>query len=327
MEKRRIGNTQVSALGLGCMGFSHAYGAPMEENEAIKRIRNAYDLGYTYFDTAEVYKGEYEDGCISYNEEIVAKALKDVRNNVFISTKFGVHINEDRSLKTDSSKKKIIESLNSSLKRLNTDHIDLYYQHRTDPKVEPEEVASLMADLIKEGKILSWGISEVSEEYLRRADKVCHVSAIQNRYSMMARDCEKLFPTLEELDIALVAFSPLANGFLTEATKGSFKNGDSLDYRNFLPQFSEEGYERGKELLDLVRKISLEKNITIAQLSLAWMLSKKTYIIPIPGTRKVERMQENAKAAEVRLNDDEIKMLDDALSKMSLLVFSGSKTN
>ena len=210
MHTRVLGkDLKVSAVGLGCMGFSHAYSAPTEKGEAIRTLRDSLDMGYTFFDTAECY-GPYE------NEEIVGEAFENCRDQVIIATKFGVAHAPDRSLITDSRPEKIRKSVEGSLKRLKTDCIDLYYQHRIDPKVPPEEVAGMMADLIKEGKITHWGISEATEEYLRRAHAVCPVTAIQNRYSMMFRQYEKLFPALEELHIGFVAFSPLANGLLTE---------------------------------------------------------------------------------------------------------------
>lgn len=210
MHTRVLGkDLKVSAVGLGCMGFSHAYGAPTEKGEAIRTLRDSLDMGYTFFDTAECY-GPYE------NEEIVGEVFENCRDQVIIATKFGVAHAPDRSLITDSRPEKIRKSVEGSLKRLKTDCIDLYYQHRIDPKVPPEEVAGMMADLIKEGKITHWGISEATEEYLRRAHAVCPVTAIQNRYSMMFRQYEKLFPALEELHIGFVAFSPLANGLLTE---------------------------------------------------------------------------------------------------------------
>lgn len=215
-EKRKLGNSDlfVNAVGLGCMGFSHAYGVPTEKSQAVKMIRNAFDMGYDFFDTAECYIGTNADGSTSFNEELVGEALRDVRNHAVIATKFGVQ-HSASGLLMDSNPKTIRQAVDKSLMRLGTDHIDLYYQHRIDPNVEPETVAEVVKDLVKSGKIRYWGISETTEEYLRRANAVCPVTAVQNRYSMLAREHEKLFPVLEELNVAYVAFSPLGNGFLS----------------------------------------------------------------------------------------------------------------
>ena len=217
MKKRKLGNSDlfVNPVGLGCMGFSHASGDPVDSETAVKTLRQAYEMGYDFFDTAEAYTGFFPDGSVSYNEELVGKALHDVRDKVVIATKMGVHHNEDLSLTVDVRPETIRKSVEGSLRKLGTDYIDLYYQHRIDPKVESEIVAETMAALIKEGKIRYWGISETTEDYLRRANAVCPVTAIENRYSMMARWHESIFPICEELNIAFVAFSPMANGFLT----------------------------------------------------------------------------------------------------------------
>lgn len=327
MEKRTIGNSalKVSPVGLGCMGLSHASGAPTEKREAVRILRQAFDMGYTLFDTAECYTGINADGSISYNEELVGEALKPVRSQVVIATKYGVHHAEDKGLILDSRPEVIRKSVEGSLKRLGTDYIDLYYQHRIDPKVAPEEVAGVMADLIQEGKIRYWGISETTEEYLRRAHAVCPVTAIQNRYSMMARWHESLFPTVEELNIGYVAFSPMANGFLSGQYDQNTKFEAGTDYRSFMPQYTEEGFEKGRELLNYLQKLSEEKQATSAQLSLAWMLGKKKWIIPIPGSRKPERLQENLKAAEIILSAEEINEIDEKLNQMQFLVFGGNQ--
>ena len=223
----------------------------------------------------------------------------------------------------DSSPETIRKSVDGSLKRLGIDCIDLYYQHRIDPKVEPETVAEVMNELMKAGKIRFWGISETNEDYLRRADAVCKVTAIQNRYSMMARWYENLFPVCEELDIGYVAFSPLANGILSDA----FKKGDTFaagDFRSSMPQYSDDGHEANKELMDMIRNLAEEKKATPAQISLAWMLCKKQFICPIPGTRKKERLIENAKAADIALTSEEIKSIDDRLGQIKMSgVFGG----
>ena len=325
MKKIKIGNTElmVTPIGLGCMGFSHAYGVATEKAEAVKTIRAAQELGYDFFDTAECYTGENTDGSTSYNEELVGEALRPVRDKVVIATKFGVNHNADRSLRLDSSPATIRKSVEGSLKRLGIECIDLYYQHRIDPKVEPEMVAETMGDLIKEGKIKSWGISEANEEYLRRAHKVCSVAAVENRYSMMARWHESLFPVLEKLGISFVAFSPLANGLLS----GTYKEGTTFtaagDYRSDMPQFTEQGMEQSKALREKLHELASEKGATPAQISLAWMLAKKPYIIPIPGSRKLSRLQENFQAGNVQLTKNEVADLDVRLAGMKFDVFGG----
>lgn len=329
MEKRILGNgLEVSSIGLGCMGFSHAYGAPTEDKEAIRMICYAFDCGYTLFDTAEVY-GTADDPHV--NEQLVGEALKPIRNHVQIVTKFGIRFDMDseqvnHALIPDSRPEVIRKSVEGSLRRLQTDHIDLYFQHRIDSAVEPEAVAGVMAELIKEGKILHWGISETNEEYLRRAHSVCPVTAVENRYSMMARHYEALFPVLEELNVGLIAFSPMANGFLTGAYKKGVQFDKKLDYRSNMPQFKEEAIDRNQKLLELLRTVAENKNATPAQISLAWMLCKKAWIVPIPGTRKPERMKENIGAADIKLSAEDIRVLDDALEKMEMSeVFGGSK--
>lgn len=327
MQNRTLGNQSVSPVGMGCMGLTHASGAPMPQKEAVKVIREAYDLGYTFFDTAECYTGVYPDGSTAYNEEAVGEALRPIRDKVVLATKCGVRHAPDKSLILDSRPETIRQSVENSLRRLNTDHIDLYYQHRIDPKVSPEEVAGVMGDLIREGKILSWGISEATEGYLRRAHAVCPVAAIQNRYSMMARWHETLFPVVEELGIAYVAFSPMANGFLTGRYDQNSTFEGNADYRSFMPQYTSEGMERGQTLLELLNRLAAEKHATPAQISLAWMLCKKSWIIPIPGSRKPERLRENLGAADVALAEVEIAEIDSQLDNMNLLVFGGHPSN
>ena len=326
MQYRTLGNDlNVSSLGLGCMGFTHAYGAPTDEKEAIAAIRAAVEEGCTFFDTAECYVGENADGSVSYNEELVGRALKPYGDKVKIATKCGVR-HENRQLVMDSRPETIRKSVEGSLKRLGVEAIDLYYQHRIDPKVPPEEVASTMAELIREGKILRWGISEANEEYLRAAHKICPVTCIQNRYSMMARWHESLFPVLEELNVGYVAFSPLANGILS----GAFKAGEAFgkeDYRSVMPQYSEEAFVQNRELMTLIDTLAREKKATPAQISLAWMLCKKPYMVAIPGSRKVERIRENFGAAEVVLSPEEVAAIEGKLDGMSMsAVFGGSPT-
>ena len=325
MEKRKLGNSElyVNPVGLGCMGFSHASGAPTEKRVAVRTLREAYEIGYDFFDTAEAYTGANPDGTISYNEELVGEAVKGIRDKVVIATKMGVSHNADRSLKLDSSPETIRRSVECSLRKLGTDYIDLYYQHRIDPKVEPEMVAETMAELVKEGKIRCWGISEATEEYLRRANAVCPVTAIENRYSMMARWHETIFHVCEELNIAYVAFSPMANGFLTGKYTPDTKFEGSQDYRAAMPQYTEEGFAKARGLLDMLTKMAVEKNATMGQLSLAWMINKKPYIVPIPGSRKIERLKENFEAGNIVLTDDEITMIDSKLDTMDFEVFGG----
>lgn len=310
----------VNPVGLGCMGFSHAYGEPTEKSAAVKMLQKAYGMGYNFFDTAECYTGINADGTTSYNEELVGEALHSVRDKVFIATKMGITFTDNGSV-LDSSRSKIRQSVEGSLKRLGTDYIDLYYQHRIDPRVEPEVVAETMGQLIKEGKIRSWGISETGEEYLRRANAVCPVTAIQNRYSMIARDYELLFPVLEELDIALVAFSPLGNGFLSGAYTANDKFAEGVDYRSRMPQYTKEGFDAGKPLFDYLAQLGKEKNASPGQLALAWMLCKKSWIVPIPGSRKENRLRENFGAGDVVLTAEEIAQIDRMLDGIELPVF------
>lgn len=328
MQKRKLGNSKlyVNPVGLGCMGFSHASGDPVDSATAIKTLRQAYEMGYDFFDTAEAYTGVFPDGTVSYNEELVGAALKGVRDKVVIATKMGVHHNEDLSLRLDSRPETIRSSVETSLKRLGTDYIDLYYQHRIDPNVEPETVAETMAQLIKEGKIRYWGISETTEEYLRRANAVCPVTAIENRYSMMARWHENIFPVCEELNVAYVAFSPMANGFLTGKYTPDTKFEGKQDYRAGMPQYTEEGYEKAKALLAFLTELAAKKNATMGQLSLAWMINKKPYIVPIPGSRKMNRLEENFKAGDIVLTPEEVQEIDDKLSTMQFDVFGGHST-
>lgn len=329
MTHRELGDgLRVSSVGLGCMGFSHAYGAPTERGEAIRMIRAAYDIGYTFFDTAEVY-GTQDDP--HDNERLVGEALKDVRGKVQLVSKFGITFDKsapevNKPLIPDARPEVIRASIEGTLTRLGTDHIDLYFQHRIDPTVEPETVAGVMADLIREGKILHWGISEANEDYLRRAHAVCPVAAVENRYSMMARQYEALFPVLEELGVGLVAFSPIANGFLSGKYGKDAKFDANLDYRSSMPQFTPEAVDQNRELLALLDRIAAEKGATPAQISLAWMLCKKPWIVPIPGTRRLERLKENAGAADVSLTADEVAALDKALDTIPMsAVFGGTK--
>ena len=325
MKYRKIGNLEVSAIGLGCMGMSHAYGPTADEREMTELLSRAVAMGYTFFDTAEVY-GSSDDP--HHNERLLGEALSPYRNQIVLATKFGLRFDTSKPvpypLIPDSRPETIRRSVEGSLRRLKTDHIDLYYQHRSDPDVPVEDVAGTIADLIREGKVLHWGLSEASEETIRRAHIVCPLTAIENRYSMMARWHESLFPVLEELGIGFVAFSPLANGFLTDTVAKGTKFDAATDYRASMPQFRD--YDANAELLALIRRFAEEKDATPAQVSLAWMLRKRPYIVPIPGTRKESRLRENAAASDVTLTDTEFAEIDKALSCIPMSdVFGGSR--
>ena len=329
MTCRELGKSglKVSAIGLGCMGMSHAYGAPADKKEMAELLSRAVDMGYTFFDTAEVYG---TPGYPHDNEELLGKALAPYRDRIVIATKFGIRFSGTAGpgpypLITDSRPGTIRQSVESSLKRLGVERIGLYYQHRMDDSVPPEEVAGVMQELIREGKIAHWGISEATEEAIRRAHVTCPVTAIQNRYSMMARYHESLFPVLEELGIGFVAFSPLANGLLSGRYNLNSTFEPGTDYRSSMPQFRPESFDANKDLFLLLRNLAEEKQATPAQISLAWMLCKKPWIVPIPGTRKFSRLKENAEAAHVILSADEVRQIDAALSFMNMSdVFGGS---
>ena len=319
---------KVSAVGLGCMGLSHAYGEPVDKDTAVKFIQKAVEAGYTFFDTAEIY-GTADDPHI--NEKIVGEALKPYRDKVVIATKFGITFDHDSGiiplpLVTDSRPEFIRKSVEGSLKRLQTDHIDLYYQHRLDKNVPIEEVAGVMADLIREGKILHWGLSEATEETIRRAHKICPLTAIQNRYHMMYRNYENLFSVLEELNIGFVAFSPLANGFLSGRYTADSRFTEKGDYRAVMPQFQPEAYEANRALLQMIGDMAQAKQATPAQISLAWMICRNPAIVPIPGTRKAYRLLENLGAADIELTAGEVTKIDKALDEMTMsAVYGGTK--
>jgi oxidoreductase, aldo/keto reductase family len=310
------------------MGMSHGYGKPADKTEMTKLLAEAVDMGYTFFDTAEIY-GTDDDP--HHNEKLLGEALAPFRNKIVIASKFGLTFDKsDESqpypLIPNSSPLAIRTAVEGSLKRLRTDHIDLYYQHRIDPKVEPEVVAETMGDLIREGKILHWGISETTEEYLRRAHAVVPVAAIQDRYSMMARWHEDIFPTLEELSIGFVAFSPLANGLLTACYNTQSTFDAKTDYRAAMPQFQKESFEKNRPLFDLINGLAEEHHATPSQVSLAWMLSKKPYIVPIPGSRHLSRLKENIGAVDITFTPEEVGTIDRALDGMDMSgVFGGSK--
>jgi aryl-alcohol dehydrogenase-like predicted oxidoreductase len=312
MQKRKLGKSglEVSAVGLGCMGMSHGYGPASDKKEMISMIHEAIDRGVTFFDTAEVY-GPY------VNEELVGEALVPYKGKVVIATKFGIQIIDGKQV-LDSKPERIRKSVEGSLKRLKVDTIDLYYQHRVDPNVPIEEVAGVVQDLIKEGKVKHWGLSEAGVNTIRRAHSVHPLTAIQSEYSMMWRSPEEeLLPTLEELGIGFVPFSPLGKGFLTGKID---KNAtfDSSDFRSIVPRFKPENIEANQVLVELIKEIAAGMDKTPAQIALAWVLAQKPWIVPIPGTRKLERMEENLGAAEVELNPRELSDFNNALSKMEI---------
>lgn len=318
---------RVSAIGLGCMGMSHAYGAPADKRKMTELLADAVDMGYTFFDTAEVYGTADRP---HDNEELLGEALRPYRDSIVLATKFGLAFDKPEAagphaLIPDARPETIRRSVEESLHRLRTDRIDLYYQHRMDPNIEPEAVAEVMADLIREGKILHWGISETTEEYLRRAHRVCPVTAIQNRFSMMARWHEPLLPVVEELGIGFVAHSPLANGLLSNRYTADTPFDPATDYRASMPQYRRESFEKNRMLFSLLERLADEHHATASQISLAWMINKRPPIVPIPGTRHLCRLKENIGAADIHLTDEEVKTIDAALDAMEMSeVFGGS---
>ena len=310
MQKRKIGNLEVSEIGLGCMGMSHGYGEPSDKKEMISLIHKAIDLGVTFFDTAEVY-GPFT------NEELVGEALKPFKNKVVIATKFGIKLENFKQV-LDAKPETIRKSVEGSLKRLNIEAIDLYYLHRVDPNTPIEEVASTIKDLIKEGKVKNWGLSEAGANTIRKADSVCKLTAIQSEYSMMWREPEKeIIPLLEELNIGFVPFAPLGRGFLTGMLdkNSTFKNND---FRSIVPRFEKENLEANQVLVELIKEIANKKNITLPQVALAWVLAQKSFIVPIPGTRNLERLKDNISSTDVLLTEEELKDINEALSKITI---------
>jgi aryl-alcohol dehydrogenase-like predicted oxidoreductase len=312
MQKRKLGNDglEVSALGLGCMGLNFGYTTDISRDEAIKLIRHAFDLGVTFFDTAEAY-GPFT------NEEIVGKALEPMRDQVVIATKFGFLAGEPMK-GVDSRPERIRQVADKSLKRLGTDRIDLFYQHRVDPDVPMEDVAGTVKDLIAEGKVKHFGMSEAGVESIRRAHAVQSVTALQSEYSLFWREPEiEILPTLEELGIGFVPFSPLGKGFLTGAINKDTKFGEG-DFRNIVPRFTKENIEANFALVDLVKEIAEEKKATPAQVALAWLLAQRPWIVPIPGTTKTHRLEENLGAASLELTQDDLTKIEDALSHITI---------
>ena len=313
MKKRQLGKSglEVSALGLGCMGMSIAYGPPADKQEMIALIRKAVERGVTFFDTAELY-GPYA------NEQLVGEALAPFRGKVVIATKFGIKLDASGQQVQDSRPELIRQSLEGSLKRLKVDAIDLYYQHRVDPGVPIEDVAGAVKELIREGKVKHFGLSEPGVKTIRRAHAVQPVTAVESEYSLWwRRPEEELLPTLEELGIGLVPFSPLGKGFLTGKIdeKTTF---DKSDFRNIVPRFTPEARKANQALVDLLAGIAQRKKATSAQIALAWLLAQKPWIVPIPGTTKLSRLEENIGAVSVELTADDLREIDSAASKITI---------
>ena len=314
MQKRKLGKNglEVSAIGLGCMGMSFSYAPFPPKEDSINLIRKAVEMGVNFFDTAEVY-GPYS------NEEIVGEALAPLRDQVVIATKFGFNIVDGKSTGVNSSPEQIRKAVEGSLKRLQTDVIDLLYQHRVDPNVPIEDVAGTVKDLIAEGKVKYFGLSEAGAQTIRRAHAVQPVSALQSEYSLWTRQHEKeIIPTIEELGIGLVAFSPLGKGFLTGKIDENTKFAQS-DIRNIIPRFTEEARVANQALLDLLNQFAQRKNAATAQIALAWVLAQKPWIIPIPGTTKLHRLEENIGAANIEFSKEELQEMEEASSHIKIL--------
>ncbi len=312
MQKRKLGksNLEVSALGLGCMGMSQSYGIPPDKQAMISLIRTAVERGVTFFDTAEIY-GPYT------NEELVGEALAPLRRQVVIATKFGIKIENGQQVQ-DSRPERIKQSVDGSLKRLRTDVIDLYYQHRVDPNVPIEDVAGTVKELIAQGKVKHFGMSEAGVHTIRRAHAVQPVTAVQSEYSLWwRRPEEELLPTLEELGIGFVPFSPLGKGFLTGTIdeKTTFV---SSDFRNIVPRFTPEARRANQAIVDVLRRIAETKRATPAQIALAWLLAQKPWMVPIPGTTKLARLEENIGAAAIRLTPDDLREIETAASQITI---------
>lgn len=313
MNTRKLGNQglEVSALGLGCMGLNFSYGQALEKKEAISLIRAAVEKGITFFDTAQVY-GPFT------NEELVGEALAPFRNKVVIATKFGFNYSNGQSTGLNSKPDYIRQTVEGSLKRLNVETIDLLYQHRVDPDVPMEDVAGTVKELIKEGKVKYFGLSEANATNIRKAHVVQPVSALQSEYSLWWREPEtKTMSTLEELGIGLVPYSPLGKGFLTGKIDENTKF-DKSDFRNTIPRLSPENIAANKKLVDLIETVAKRKNATPAQISLAWLLSQKPWIVPIPGTTKIHRLEENIGSVTVELTKADLTEIDTAASKINI---------
>lgn len=312
MPTRKLGKLEVSAIGLGCMGMTYSYTPFPEKKDMIVLMRKAIEQGVTFFDTAEVY-GPFN------NEELVGEALAPFRNEVVIATKFGFNFVDGKMVGVNSSPEQIKKAVEGSLKRLKTDVIDLLYQHRVDSTVPIEDVAGAVKDLIKEGKVKHFGLSEAGASTIRRAHAVQPVAALQSEYSLWTRQHEKeIIPTIEELGIGLVAFSPLGKGFLAGKMDEHTKFGEG-DIRNILPRFTEEARIANKLLLDMIDRFAKEKNATHAQIALAWVLAQKPWIVPIPGTTKLHRLTENNGAAFIQLTAEELQEIEVASAQIKII--------
>lgn len=313
MQQRQLGQNglTVSALGLGCMGLSFGYGPATDKAQAINLIRAAVDRGVTFFDTAEIY-GPYT------NEEVVGEALAPLRDKVVIATKFGFDCDQPGQV-LNSRPEHIRAAIEGSLKRLKTDVIDLYYQHRVDPDVPVEDVAGTIADLIAEGKVKHFGLSEAGVDTIRRAHAVCPVTALQSEYSLWWREPEQaILPLLEELNIGFVPFSPLGKGFLTGAINAQ-TTFDSSDFRNVVPRFSEDSRQANQQLVDVVQRLAAEQGVTAAQIALGWLLAKVPWIVPIPGTTKLHRLEENLGSVNVTLSPEALARINQALASIDVV--------
>ncbi|MBI4923259.1 MAG: aldo/keto reductase [Devosia nanyangense] len=313
MQKRKLGNTglEVSAIGLGCMGISQSYGVPMATPDAVKLIRAAFERGVTFFDTAEVY-GPYK------NEEVVGEALEPIRDQVVIATKFGFDIGANGGSGMDSRPAHIRAALEGSLKRLRTDHVDLYYQHRVDPAVPMEDVAGTVKELIAEGKVKHFGLSEAGVKNIRRAHAVQPVAALQSEYSLWWREPEEaIIPVLKELGIGFVPFSPLGKGFLTGAIDQN-TTFIASDFRNTVPRFASDARKANQAMVDAIAAMAAKKHVTSAQIALAWVLAQKPWMVPIPGTTKLHRLEENIAAADVELTAADLAEIENAVSAIAV---------
>ncbi|MDD3027758.1 MAG: aldo/keto reductase [Erysipelotrichaceae bacterium] len=320
MKKRILGNgLEVSAIGLGCMGMTHGFGKPSDQEEMIKLIQDAFKAGITMFDSAEVYQGADEQGNILYNEDLLGEALKPYRDQVVIATKCGIKMADGKQV-LDARPEVIRESLEGSLKRLQTDYVDLYYLHRVDPNTPIEVVAQTMKELLAEGKIRHWGLSEAGIETIKKAHAICPLSVVESEYSIMWRSPEKeLLPLLKELNIGFVPFAPLGKGFLT-GTIDVAATFPATDTRSKQPRFKQEAMAANAKLLDVVKEVAAKHNATPAQIALAWLLAQGDNIVPIPGSRKLGRIEENIKSSGIELTKDDLDIIEQALDGVDLVL-------
>lgn len=323
MEKRKLRDLEVSCIGIGCMGFSHGYGKVPDEQYSIEAIRDAYNYGCTFFDTAEVY-GAQGQKYLGHNEELVGTALKDVRDKVVIATKFFITEND---LASKQPLEKIIRThLDASLKRLQTNYVDLYYLHRINHRVPVEQVAEVMKKLIAEGIIKGWGLSQVGADTLQRAHEVCPVTAVQNLYNILERDCDQdIFPYCLENNIGVVPFSPVASGYLSGKVRNENQFEKTDDVRHWVPQMRQENLDGNLPILNILEKFATMKNATMAQISMAWMIHKYPNCVPIPGSKNKERIIENLDASKVKFTDEEFQELETELNKCKIFGHRGHR--